>query len=131
MELKIIESLRQRSSVTFDLLECFEPGDVQFRLLERVDFGVPTSLHHASFSASTNLLRQFDLITMFHVHYYWKHREERRLVMQALLKQLKPLGMVFILLLEEVISIRASVTYNFCPAVRAYLGPQQSNSTEG
>jgi len=103
MELRIIDGLRNKTTLAVELLECYEPGDVQFQHLQKVDFGLQTKLHHAMFSASTNLAGEYyDVITMFHVHYYWKDREERRLVMENLLWHLKPSGVVFILLLNEV-----------------------------
>ena len=45
---------------------------------------------------------KYDIITMFHVHYYWKTPEKRILVMKKLLKHLNPKhGMLFILILDQ------------------------------
>ena len=45
---------------------------------------------------------KYDIITMFHVHYYWRTPEKRIAVMKKLLKHLNPKhGMLFILILDQ------------------------------
>ena len=45
---------------------------------------------------------KYDIITMFHVHYYWITQDQRIKVMRKLMNHLNPKhGMLFILILDE------------------------------
>ena len=45
---------------------------------------------------------KYDIITMFHVHYYWTTPKERMAVMENVLEHLNPRhGMLFILILDQ------------------------------
>ena len=54
MEEKIIKLL---PTMKFDHLECYEPGDEQFKHLKNVDFGIANkpTLHHEVFDENTDL----------------------------------------------------------------------------
>merc|ERR1719219_1478381 len=67
-------------------------------------------MRHEAFDENTKLgdgnsehsNNKYDIITMFHVHYYWITPEKRLAVMRNLLKHLNPKhGMLFILILDQ------------------------------
>jgi hypothetical protein len=105
MELKIFQMIRESNlNIFIDVLECFEPGNVQFQQLQKINFSteqVPI-LHNEPFQALTDLeSKKYDVITMFHVHYYWTSPKERIQVMKKLFHHLSPGGLLFILILEK------------------------------
>ena len=88
-----------------DVLELYEPGNDQYLHLQNVDFGknINVRIHNEAFGTSTNLPEErYDIITMFHVHYYWITTKERSAVMDKIFQHLKPGGILYILMLERV-----------------------------
>ena len=91
------------STLVFESLDCYEPGDEQYNYLRNHDFGLPSShIFQEAFMSGTNLrLPKYDLITMFHVHYYWKTQDLRQEITRKLFEHLNPGGVMFILMLDE------------------------------
>ena len=105
MEDEIIKLVSEESTeITLGYLECYEPGVEQYNHLKTHQFGknIQSTVFQEAFMPST-VTRQagYDLITMFHVHYYWTTAELRQSVMSKVFKLLNPGGVVFILMLEE------------------------------
>ena len=103
MEDEIIRKISKHSALAIESLDCYEPGSEQYNHLRSHDFGLPSSqVFHEAFMPDTNLrLPKYDLITMFHVHYYWTTQDLRREITQKVFQHLNPGGVVFILMLEE------------------------------
>ena len=104
-EHKILKYLRHNSAQNIGLLECYEPGNEQFQHLQKVDFGrgVKVRTHNEAFGPKTKLPEKgYDIITMFHVHYYWISAKERSAIMDKLFKLLIPGGKLYILMLDKV-----------------------------
>ena len=57
--------------------------------------------HNEAFGPNTKLTESYDVITMFHVHYYWTEKE-RSAVMDKVFRHLNPGGMLLILILDKV-----------------------------
>ena len=105
-ELKIIKKLSEKTTLTIDLLECYERGNYQFSHLSTIDFGENVKnvqTLQEDFNANTQLLEEsYDIITMFHVHYYWITANDRAEVMKKVFGSLKPEGILYILMLDKV-----------------------------
>lgn len=100
MEQKIMKNI----SKPIQSLTCFEPGQEQFKSLENVNFkGVknPTFVNLPFDENSDLKSEKFDIITMFHVHYYWTKPEKRKIVMQKILQHLEPNGIIIVLILDK------------------------------
>ena len=105
MEDEIIKMVsKHKPNFTLESLECYEPGGEQYTHLKNHHFGpeIKVNAVQEAFMPST-VTRQpsYDLITMFHVHYYWTTPELRQSVMKKVFSLLNPGGVVFILMLEE------------------------------
>ena len=105
MEDEIIKLMsEQNTEYTLGHLECYEPGGEQYNHLKTHQFGtnIQSKVFQEAFMPST-VTRQdgYDLITMFHVHYYWTTAELRQSVMSKVFNLLNSGGVVFILMLEE------------------------------
>ena len=105
-ELKIIKKLSEKTTLTIDLLECYERGNDQFSHLSTIDFGKNVKnvqTLQEDFNANTQLLEEgYDIITMFHVHYYWISADDRAEIMKKVFGSLKPEGLLYILMLDKV-----------------------------
>ena len=105
-ELKIIKKLSEKTTLTIDLLECYERGNDQFSHLSTIDFGKNVKnvqTLQEDFNANTQLLEEsYDIITMFHVHYYWITANDRAEIMKKVFGSLKPEGILYILMLDKV-----------------------------
>lgn len=98
------ENILNQLDTDIELLECLEPGNEQFEQLKHVQFKADqVNFHHQEFNEETSEINdKFDVITMFHVHYYWTTPEQREKVMQKLFQDhLNPKGLLFILLLND------------------------------
>ena len=104
-ELKIIKKLSEKTTLTIDLLECYERGNYQFSHLSTIDFGKNVKnvqTLQEDFNANTQLLEEsYDIITMFHVHYYWITANDRAEIMKKVFGSLKPEGILYILMLDK------------------------------
>ena len=104
-ELKIIKKLSEKTTLTIDLLECYERGNDQFSHLSTIDFGKNVKnvqTLQEDFNANTQLLEEsYDIITMFHVHYYWITANDRAEIMKKVFGSLKPEGILYILMLDK------------------------------
>ena len=104
-ELKIIKKLSEKTTLTIDLLECYERGNYQFSHLSTIDFGKNVrnvQTLQEDFNANTQLLEErYDIITMFHVHYYWITANDRAEIMKKVFGSLKPEGILYILMLDK------------------------------
>ncbi len=92
-----------------DLLECYEPGKVQFSYLSKMDFrldnGKKIILHNEPYHGETQpsvIEAGYDIITLFHVHYYWRTPSERRSIFQNLLGRLNNNGILFLITVDQV-----------------------------
>jgi SAM-dependent methyltransferase len=107
MELKILKMMKESNmKLVVESLECYKPGNVQFKHLQEVKFDdlqTPPMLRNEALLPSTDLgqANQYDVITMFHVHYYWTTPDERIQIMSKLFDHLSPGGILFILILEK------------------------------
>ena len=73
--------------------------------MQKADFGrgVKVRTHNEAFGPKTKVPEKgYDIITMFHVHYYWISAKERSAIMDKLFKLLIPGGKLFILMLDKV-----------------------------
>lgn len=104
MEDEIIEMLSKDSKLSIESLDCYEPGNEQFNHLRNHAFGISNQanvFHEAVLPSTQFRLPKYDLITMFHVHYYWTTKHLRQEISQKVFQHLNPGGVVFILMLEE------------------------------
>ena len=104
MEDEIIEMLSKDSKLTIESLDCYEPGNEQFNHLRNHPFRISNQanvFHEAVLPSTQFRLPKYDLITMFHVHYYWTTKELRQEISRKVFQHLSPSGVVFILMLEE------------------------------
>ncbi len=102
MEMAIFQGLEPDLKIS--KMTSFEPGDEQYKHLKNVDFGLETllDLHHGAFDETTHLGEEkFDVISMFHVHYYWTDPGQRISVMKKLFDHLEPGGLLLVLILDE------------------------------
>ena len=97
--------LKQLPDLTIQQMVCYEPGEEQFKHLSKINFGLKKESvlhHHEAFTEKSDLNgTKFDVITMFHVHYYWTDLEQRKLVMQHLFNHLIKDGLLIVLILNE------------------------------
>ncbi len=90
---------------TLTLLECYEPGKVQFQHLKREKFSCENvKLHNEELLTTTPISEKYNVITLFHVHYYWRSVDERRAIFQKLFESLDDNGIIVIITLDKVIA---------------------------